>query len=200
MALKDITIGGNKNAKATEVKIPEKSTMNFARREIGVNYKKLLPVVLIVIIAAVIFAKFGFLDPISEKTRAYSELASKQDQLTAYTAKLQEYDELAKQYGRYSYGWMSESETSIVDRTEVLSLLENKIMRKATVENYAINNNVLTINLTGLSLTQASRVVEDLESSPIVVSATVYNSNSNEDGTEEIYMSIILEKEAEEEK
>lgn len=175
-----------------------KKTMNFARHKSSFNPKKVIPVVILVAICLAIFAKVGFLDQLNKKTAAYSTLAQKQEQLAAVNAKLTGYDEVEQMYGRYSYGLMNETEINLVSRMDVLALMEEKIASRAIVENFAVNNNVLTMNIYGITLEEASRIVNQLEQSHLVTRASV-NSASADDGVEaRIFISITLTKEAKE--
>ena len=177
--------------------LPSKKTMNFVHHESSFNPKKVLPLAIVVILAAGLFAKFGIMDQLDKKTAAYNDLAQRQEQLAVVNAKLAGYDELAKQYGRYSYGWMSESEVNTVSRMDVLALVEQKISPASVIENIAVNNNVLTLNIHGITLEQASAMVKSLEESKMVSSATVYSANAENAEDASIFLSIILTKEAE---
>ena len=177
--------------------LPSKKTMNFVHHESSFNPKKVLPLAIVVILAAGLFAKFGIMDQLDKKTAAYNELAQRQEQLAVVNAKLAGYDELAKQYGRYSYGWMSESEVNTVSRMDVLALVEKKISPASVIENIAVNGNVLSLNIHGITLEQASAMVKSLEESEMVSSATVYSANAENAEDASIFLSIILTKEAE---
>ena len=177
--------------------LPSKKTMNFVHHESSFNPKKVLPLAIFVILAAGLFAKFGIMDQLDKKTAAYNDLAQRQEQLAVVNAKLAGYDELAKQYGRYSYGWMSESEVNTVSRMDVLALVEKKISPASVIENIAVNGNVLSLNIHGITLEQASAMVKSLEESEMVSSATVYSANAENAEDASIFLSIILTKEAE---
>jgi len=184
----------NKDSKAQKkaVKVPMKATMNFARRENSFNWKKMLPIIAVIVIFAALFAKFGFVDQLDKKTAAYSRLSEKQAQIASFNTRLAEYDELFAKYGRYSYGWMSETEVSTVDRMDILNLIEDKIMPKAGIEDFAINNNVLTLNLTGITLEQTSSMVKVLEQNELVESASVYSASAQDAEEASIFISIVL--------
>ena len=177
--------------------LPSKKTMNFVHHASSFNPKKVLPLAIVVIIVAAVFAKFGIMDQLDKKTAAYNDLAQRQEQLAVVNAKLAGYDELEKQYGRYSYGWMSESEVNMVSRMDVLALVEQKISPASVIENIAVNNNVLTLNIHGITLEQASAMVKSLEESEMVSSATVYSASAENAEDASIFLSIILTKEAE---
>ena len=177
--------------------LPTKKTMNFVHHESSFNPKKVLPLAIVVVLVAGLFAKFGIMDQLDKKTAAYNDLAQRQEQLAVVNAKLAGYDELEKQYGRYSYGWMSESEVNMVSRMDVLALVEQKISPASVIENIAVNNNVLTLNIHGITLEQASAMVKSLEESEMVSSATVYSASAENAEDASIFLSIILTKEAE---
>ena len=186
-----------KLTKQKAVQMPSKKTMNFVHHQSSFDLKKVLPVLVIILAIGIVFAKVGFMDPLAEKTAAYNELAQKQEQLAAINSKLTGYDELAKEYGRYSYGWMDETEVNMVSRMDVLHLVEEEISTKAFIDNLAVNNNVLTLNIHGITLEQASAMVKSLEERGLVESAAVYNAVAEEAEEAKIFMSIILTKEAE---
>lgn len=183
--------------KKTAVVAPVKKTMNFVHHKSSFNPRRVLPLVLVLLIAAAAFVKFGILDPTDKKTAALASLAQQQDQLAAINQTLTGFDDLSKQYGRYSYGWMNETEIGLVSRMDVLDMVEKKIAPTATITDIAINNNVLTLNIFGLTLEQASGVVRDLEETELVKRASVYNAVAEDADKASIFMSIILTKEAE---
>lgn len=191
------TVKNAKSIKKAAAQLPGKKTMNFVHHQSSINLKKLVPVLLVICIAAALFAKFGFIDPLAKKTAAYNELTLKQEQLAAINTKLAGYDELALEYGRYSYGWMNDTEVNMVSRMDVLKLIEKEISNKAVIEDIAVNNNVLTLNIHGITLEQASAMVKRLEQQDLVSSAAVYNAVAEEAEEARIFMSIILTKEAE---
>ena len=183
-------------SKKNAVQMPSKKTMNFVHHQSSFSLKKVLPIILVIVIVGAIFAKLGFIDPLAKKTAAYNELTLKQEQLAAINTKLAGYNELANEYGRYSYGWMNETEVSMVSRMDVLRLVEEEIASKAYIDNLAVNNNVLTLNIHGITLEQASAMVKSLEERGLVESAAVYNAVAEDAEEAEIFMSIILTKEA----
>lgn len=183
--------------KKNAVQYPSKKTMNFVHHQSGINLKKLIPVLVLVLIIGALFAKFAILDPLAKRDVALGELTDKQTQLALINGKLTGYEELAQQYGRYSYGWMNETEVNMVSRMDVLQLVEQEISTKAIIDNMAVNNNVLTLNIHGITLEQASTMVRSLEERGLVESAAVYNAVAEQAEEAEIFMSIIMTKEAE---
>lgn len=174
-----------------------KRTMNFVRHQSSFNFRKMLPLVLVLVIAFAAFIKAGFLDQLNKKALAYNALSAKQEQLAQINARLADYDALEQQYSRYSYSVMTETESNLVSRMEVLTLVEKEIAPNATIIDFAVNNNVLTMNLCGITLQEAGEMVSALESSELVDRASI-NSATADDGKEaRIFISITLRKETE---
>ncbi len=190
------------NPKATPKKkggpvAPSKRTMNFVHHQSSINWTKVAIFGLVFLIAAGMFAKFGILDQLSRKSAAYNELAMQQEQLTLISTKLEGYEELSRQYGRYSYGWMNQTEVNMVSRMDVLKLVEKEIVPNAIIENMAVNNNVLTLNIRDITLADASTMVKSLEANDLVSSAIVYTAVAENAEEASIFISITLVKEAE---
>lgn len=176
--------------------LASKKTMNLAFHESSFNFKKMVPIILITVLAVLVFVKVGFLDQNDKRTAALNELGAKQDELMALQAKLTGYDELASQYGRYSYGWMNNEEATLVDRMDVIEIIEELVDPIASVEDIAINLNVLNVNISGLSLQQTSALVNTLEAHPLVRSVTVSTARSEDaELNASVSMIVILEKE-----
>lgn len=172
-----------------------KVTMNFARHKSEFNPVKVGVIALAIILVTLLFTKFAILDPLQQKTDALAELSAKQDQMDILNAKLAGCDELQALYGRYSYGWMTENETNLVERMDIVRLLETKILPRARIEDFTISGNVLTVNLEGITLKQTSSLVTTLEADPLVTSATVYKASNDDAEIKEVNMVVILAKE-----
>ena len=186
------------NTKKTgAVTVPAKKTMNFIRPRGGFEPKRIIPGVILVLVLGALFAKFAILDPLARKEEAGSELVRKQAQLEALTDRLAGYEELEKQYGRYSCGWMNEQEVSLVSRMDMLELVEEKIAPVAVIEDMAVNSNVLTMHIHGITLEQAGALVKSLEQSPLVISASVNEADADDAREARIFLSILLTREAE---
>lgn len=186
-----------KSAKAkVSAAAPTKKTMNFSHHVSSFDLRKMMPAIIVIVIVICLFAKFGIIDQLSKKTSAFAELSDIQTQQEVLNAKLKDYPELEKQYGRYSYGWMNEAEASLVDPMEVYKLIESKVMDAAVIQNFAVNSNVITMNMSGITLMEASAVVKDLESSDMVDSAYVYSAEAENAEQAQMFMTINISKEA----
>ena len=188
----------NKKAltKGKAQKMPSKRTMNFVHHQSSFNASRMVPIIILMIVVAAVFVKFGILDFMDKKMAAYDEVGQKQQQLSSLNKALADYDAVFYQYGRYSYGWMNETETGMVNRMDILKLIEQKVGPASVIENMSVTDNVLTMNIHGLTLEEASTLVNTLESDDLVDSATVYSAVAEKAGEAKIFLSVNLIKEA----
>ena len=63
-------------------KMPSKRTMNFVHHQSSFNASRMIPIILLMIIVAAVFVKFGVLDFMDKKMAAYDEVGQKQQQLS----------------------------------------------------------------------------------------------------------------------
>ena len=131
--------------KTKEMVVPSKRTMNFCHHRNPVDLKRLIPVLVIICVVILLFVKFCIIDMIQVERAAYDRLAEKKAQLAGLEVGLKDYDKVADMYGRFSYGWMNETEVNTVNRLQVLALIESKVGPSAVVENMAVNDNSLTL-------------------------------------------------------
>lgn len=189
----------NKKLTSSAKKAPvqaSKRTMNLYHYESSFNAKNVLLVALIACLVGGFFLKVGVINQMDKKSAAQLQLAQKQEQLAVVQSRLDEYDTVADLYGRYSYGRMNDSEINLVSRMDIINLVEKEIAPYATFSSISVNNNQLSMNISGVTLDEASQIVKNLENNELVTKAVV-NSASAPDGSKaQISISISLTKPA----
>ena len=167
--------------------------MNLVRRPKEFDSRKMIPLVCLLAAAMLCFAWLGILRPLGEKTRAYNDLSQLRDQLTQANERLLEFDAVQQDYIRYSPEMLTESEGILADRTEVLTLVAQDIAPWATVENFSINGNILTMNLSGITLEDAGALTARLEAATQVRQAVILSATADDGQQARILLSITLE-------
>lgn len=186
-----------KKSAAISTAVLSKKTMNLVYRDPGVNPIKIVIIAIVLIAIAVVGLKFGILDVLDKKTAAQSALAEKQQQLAVYASKLTEYDNVSAQYGRYSYGWLTDAEANQTLKNSIFNTIQEFIIPNCTVENYSINANTVSFNIRGITLDQAREIVNILTAQPNVQSANVSSVTAKDEGlTASIAMQVVFAKEA----
>lgn len=174
-----------------------KNSMDLAYHTPGANPVKIAIIALILIAVAAVGLKFGLLDILDKKIAAQSDLSTKQQELTAYAIKLADYDKVADTYGRYSFGWMTDSEAGQTFKNDIFNTIQTFIMPNCVVENYSISNNTVNFNISGITLDQAREIIKVLTEQPNVSSANVSSVTAKDEGlTASITMQVVFTKEA----
>lgn len=130
-----------------------------------------------------------------ETVQAREELAAAERELEGVMLELADYNEIRREYSRYS---ATEEEQTLIDRMEILALLDSAVSATADMDAVAINGNTVQIQFSAVSLAQTARIVERLDASPIVMGTTVTTAATTESTSELVQASILiyLQKEA----
>lgn len=176
-------------------KYPTKTTMNLYYRPDRTT--KLSTIALYALFVAVLLlglSKWLVYDPWVEKQGAERGLAAAREELAAAMDQLADYDEVRQRYARYS---ATDEERALVDRMEVLSMLEGaagNVERNAI----AINGDQVQIQLSNVTLAQTADIVSRLETSPLVTSVMVNTASIAEDARNQAQTVIVLQLQKEE--
>ena len=112
-----------------------------------------------------------------EKVAAEKSLAAAQDELNSVLFQLTDYNEVQMRYIRYS---ATEEERNLIDRMEVLAMLE-EAAGNAWMNTISINGETLTTQLSNVTLAQVAEIVRRLEESPIVANTVVHTAATSGD-------------------
>ena len=169
-----------------------KTTMNLLQKEKSpIRLSVVIPWVVLIIIAAALFAKFAVIDRFAKLGELEAALADEKTALDATRKSYEDYNEVAEQYSRYNY---TGYDKSIADRLDVLELLEREVFPIAGVESLSVSGKVLSITLRGLTLEQVSELLQKLESDPLVEHVTVSTTGYGESvGTGEPRANMTVE-------
>lgn len=176
----------------TDRDIPSKQTLNLAMRERSINSpSRILPIAAVLTALVLLFAKFAVVDRLLAVSRVQDQANALDSQLTQIAAENQDYDAVLEEYMRYSSGWMSETEAALVDRNAVFSLLESDVLPMGGLKDLSMTGNTLSLDLTGLSLQDASDILTRLKAREDVLSVSVDTAGTTDDGTLESVSMVI---------
>ncbi len=136
-------------------------------------------VILIILLVALV-VKVGVIDQFSRLSAAETSYNAIHEQNVALDEKLVDYDEVSIQYKAYSKSFVTQTgsdgtEQSIVmvDRQDILDLIERKMASRGDIRSISINGNTAVVAMSGMNLKQISAMDSSLEDSPIVTSVTL---------------------------
>lgn len=172
--------GPKKPGKAKQVKMGrhyQKRTMNlFYKPDRTTRPATIALYVLFVLVCMLGLGKFLVFDLWMETEQARRTLAATQEQLNSIMVELTDYSEVQERYYRYS---ATEEERALIDRMDVLALLDEAVGATANLESVAISGDTAQIHFSGVTLAQTARIVRELEASPIVAGTMVNTASSS---------------------
>ena len=172
---------------------PSKTTLNLAMKEPSqFRPQRLVPLLLVLLIAAGLFGKSAVADRLAKVSEAQARLSALEARVAELQTSTADYDQVAAEYGRYSVGWMTDEERSIVDRTELLDLIEAQLMPAGRVLRFTASANLLSVQLSGVTLDDTSRVVERLYQQENVSNVALYTATTEEQTGDNATVSLII--------
>ena len=158
--------------------VPTKTTLNLVIKEKSeFRPGRLVPAVLIVLIAAGIFCKFAVLNRFAALDADEKQLAEEQQQLNNLILGYKDYDEVEAEYNRYTY---KDFDRTIPDHQDVLNVIEKHVFPVSGTRQMAITGKSVSLTLTGMTLEEISSLIAKLEAEPLVDSVTVSTAGYTE--------------------
>lgn len=165
------------SSRKTPMHIPNKTTLNLAMKEqSSVNWVTLIIGLMLIAVIVFFVAKFGVIDQyarLNKAEQAYNALVKRNNEIADVADR---YPEVLREYRMYSRSWLSseDSSTSVaVNRLRILDLIEREMMTCGHVSSFRVNSSVLTVNMSGMNLTEISAMIDSINESPIVLAATL---------------------------
>ncbi len=172
---------------------PTKTTLNLAMKEkSSFSPVKLVPLLLLLIALAALFGKFAVADRLSAVSQAEAEVAALRQRQAALEQATAGFEELSHKYAQYSTGWMTEDEQAAVLRLEMLELVESELMPSARIHRISASGNVLSVELSGVTLEGTARFVQNLYLRPDVTNVQVYTASTKDESGNQAAVSMII--------
>lgn len=158
---------------------------------------------LFILVCLLGLGKFLVYDLWAETAQARRTLAAAEEERSGVMAQLADYSEVRERYNRYA---ATEEERELLDRMEILALLDEAVGATADMESISVSANTVQLQFSGVPLAETARIVKKLEASPLVASTTVSTAATTQEGAApqddsapvQTSMLIQLQKEAEE--
>ena len=141
----------------------------------------------------------------AETNSARKNLAEMEAWRNEVMLQLTDYREVKERYNRYA---ATEEERALIDRMEILALLEEKVGATAVMNSIVITGDTVQLQFSGVTLSEVARIVRKLEADPIVKSTVVSTAATTQEGVDSAddssglvraNMQILLQKEVAEE-
>lgn len=110
---------------------------------------------------------------------------------------LSDYDEIKVKYQRYS---STDEEIALIDRLEILNLLDTVVRPAARMGTYSISGETVQVQIDRLTLAEVAQISQQLEKSPIVKSTLVSTAATTGMDEDLVSTSIQIQLQKEEKK
>ena len=155
-------------------KMPSKRTINLA--QIGVErIDPLLAAagIILIIMAATLFSKFFVVDRIAAMYSANSEVRQLQTELEAEYSRIAGFGGLEEEYAHYTYAGMTQEELSLVDRAQIINMIQRETENTANEVSWSVTGNILTLTVAGRDLQEINQIARRLEGYDLVDTCNV---------------------------
>ena len=136
---------------------------------------------IIFLVALGVFTKFGVIDKIAQMSAAEAAYNDMQRQITELKEQNADYEEVKKDYSHYGMGYLDDSEILLVDREDVLDLLDKYVLKNADIKTLAVTDNTVTLTVEKTRLNAISSIVKELEADSDVAFVTVNVAGTDRD-------------------
>ncbi len=151
-----------------------KTTINFvADNEKETNWFLAVPGIILIIVAATAFAKFGVIDRYARLAEAEAEVSAIRNRYEEAMAYLNGSDELSEEFYHYTWTLHSDVELNRIQRSEIADLVRTIGDYGVTVRSYSLSDVNMNLDLHAETLQSLSQLAETLRKNPIVSTCTV---------------------------
>lgn len=164
-------------------KIPSKQTLNlvYKKKDTGRRVFVVLAIVLF-ILALACFGWFIVRGQLSKVAKARNKYESLEGELNTLSSVRKRYDGIEEMYSHYGSSYMNAEELALQNRMAVLQVINSKISLTQGLSQIQLTGNTATVQLMSLELKEVSRIVAELEESPIVSYVGVDTAAMDEQG------------------
>ena len=187
-----------KREKASTVKksaIPTKNYINIQlRKKQSFDPRKNLPIIIIIAVLLVVFCKFMVIDRILDVTEGSNRVAELQQELNDTERQINEMADLEDQYAHYTTSGMTQEELSHVNRVEAMEMVNKAFKGGTKADSWNLTGNVMTLQVSGPSLSKLNNLAVDLERNAIVERCVISTADkgTNENGKVVVTFTVYL--------
>ena len=157
---KELSFKKNKN------NLPSKTSINFIVDTETKTNRISIVLFLVFLVLLGIFTKFAVIDPLAKVAKAEREYREAEKQLDVYRNELSNYAEVAAEYNEKVGTFLTDSERSYLDRTEILAMIKEDIFSHVNVKSISISGNTVRVSTATTTMDLISDITQILLDDP----------------------------------
>lgn len=177
--------------KGKKVRYPEKRSMNlFYKPDRTTKPATAALYILFAVVCLLGLSKILIYDVWEETNQARRGLETEQEKLDGVMLQLSDYDEVKENYVRYA---ATEEEQALVDRMEILAMLEETVGIDGITGSVSISGSTVQLQFSGATLAEIAQIVTRVEASPIVAGTLVSTASTTEEGSAPVLANMVIQ-------
>lgn len=179
--------------KITKGKMPTKDFINVqTRTKQAFSVKKNLPLLIVIAVAVIVLGKFFVVDKIVDLATEANRISTIQQELQTTKAQISSKGDIEEEYAHYTTSGMTDEELSRVDRVEAMRLVDSAFRGGNVSRSWNLTGNIMTLQVTGSSLSELNQLAADLETDPIVERCVISSANKRTDQNGNVVVTFII--------
>jgi len=174
---------------------PVKTSVNLLyRKKSNISPVQMLLAAVVFVVILAVFSKFAVIDRLAVAAKAQQEAKEIERALADVQQSNSNYEEVLQEYQHYYFSAadnVNGGPEAFVDCLDVFELLESELLHKAGVQSVNLTGDVLTLNLTEITLEDASVIAGSLEKNELVSDVRVSAANRQQ-ASEGTTVNLIL--------
>ena len=172
---------------------PTKTTINLVMREEN-SYRlpRMIWIAAVMLLLIGCFCKFAVIDRIRAANQAEAAAATAQAQLVELQQANSDYESVRIEYARYFSTDLISQNKLAADCMDILGLINDYLLSSSGIQSVSVSTDTIGVNLTGITLNQASSILQALYTSPLVDSVNLYTANTLDDNNDNALISMTI--------
>lgn len=179
--------------KMSRGKMPTKTSINLVPKK--ESYLSTRKGITTAAVGAVIVFALAFLlivRPIISLANANARVEDLTAKLDAVNSQIAANAEKEDEYAHYTYAGLTQEEMNMVDRVQVMKLVQDALIKGGVAKAWTLSENMMTFDVTGASLSELNQIAAALEQEPIVERCVINTANKGGDDTANVAVSFVI--------
>lgn len=185
-----------KSKKTNTVKMGDLPTKDFINIQIkkkqSFNMKKHLPIIIILALLFLVLCKFFVIDRLVEISEGTDRINAMHAELDKANKQISDLSDLEDDYAHYTTNGMTKEELSRVDRVKAMKMVDKAFTGGVKADSWNLTGNVMTLQVSGPSLSRLNKLAEDLEENSIVERCVISTANKGLDSKGNVVVSFTI--------
>lgn len=173
--------------------MPTKTSINLViKKEKFLSTRRGRMVLIAGIVIGCLLVALLIVRPIVTLTRANSNVAKLQSELDEANKSIESMNYIEEDYAHYTTEGLSAEELSRVNRVKVMKLVEDAVLHSGAVRGWSIEENVMSLEVSGASLAELNQIAAALEQEDLVERCVINTANRGSRGTDNSRVAVTF--------